>query len=64
MKTLILLTNDNGIHYPGRAAAAAALVSLEDLLIVAPQEQQSSMDRSRSQDYVGEDKIIKTKVSY
>jgi len=49
MKPLILLTNDDGIHSPGLAAAADALHSLGDLIIVAPHEQQTSMGRSRTQ---------------
>lgn len=46
MKPLILITNDDGIHSPGLAAAAAALEPLGDLLIVAPHLQQSGMGRS------------------
>jgi len=49
MKPLILLTNDDGILSPGLTAAASALDPLGDLLIVAPQEGQTSMSRSRSQ---------------
>lgn len=57
MKPLILITNDDGIHSPGLAAVAAALDSLGELLIAAPQEQQTSMSRSRSQG-VGRDGTI------
>jgi 5'-nucleotidase len=64
MKPLILLTNDDGIHSPGLAAAACALDPLGDLLIVAPQEGQTSMSRSRTQKYGGDGTIIKTEVSY
>lgn len=46
MKPLILITNDDGIHSPGLAAAAAALDPLGDLLIIAPHLQQSGMGRS------------------
>ena len=46
---LILLTNDDGIASPGLAAAAAALAPLGELLIVAPDVQQTSMGRSRTQ---------------
>ena len=46
MKPLILITNDDGIRSPGLAAAAEALYSLGDLLIVAHFEQQTSMVRS------------------
>ncbi len=64
MKPLILITNDDGIHSPGLAAAAAALDPLGDLLIVAPQEQQTSMARSRSQACGGDGTITQTKVHY
>jgi 5'-nucleotidase len=64
MKPLILLTNDDGIYSPGLAAAASALDPLGDLLIVAPQEQQTSMARSRSQICGGDGTITKTKVEY
>lgn len=45
-RPLILLVNDDGIDSPGLAAAAAALDTLGDLLIVAPSVQQSGMGRS------------------
>ncbi len=45
-RPLILIVNDDGIHSPGLAAAAAALDPLGDLLIVAPSVQQSGMGRS------------------
>lgn len=45
-RPLILITNDDGIKSPGLAAAAAALDSLGELLIVAPTEQQSGSGRS------------------
>lgn len=64
MKPLILLTNDDGIHSPGLAAAAAALDPLGDLLIVAPQEQQTSMARSRSQACGGDGTITETVVKF
>jgi len=54
---LILLTNDDGIQSPGLAAAAAALDDLGDLLIIAPSEQQTSMSRSRSQQYAADGKL-------
>jgi 5'-nucleotidase len=50
-KPLILLTNDDGLDSPGLAAAAAAVASLGDLLIVAPRWQQTGMGRSRTQRY-------------
>ena len=64
MKPLILLTNDDGIHSPGLAAAAMALDPLGELLIVAPDEQQTSMSRSRSQQCGGDGTIKKTIVRY
>jgi 5'-nucleotidase len=45
-RPLILLTNDDGINSPGLLAVVKAFDSLGDLLIVAPQEQQSGMGRS------------------
>ncbi|MBN1123172.1 MAG: 5'/3'-nucleotidase SurE [Anaerolineae bacterium] len=45
-RPLILLTNDDGVNSPGLLAVAKAFDSLGDLLIVAPQEQQSGMGRS------------------
>ncbi len=45
-RPLIILTNDDGIDSPGLAASAAALDPLGDLLIVAPNVQQSGMGRS------------------
>ncbi|MFL7813346.1 MAG: 5'/3'-nucleotidase SurE [Anaerolineales bacterium] len=63
-KPLILLTNDDGIHSPGLAAAAAALDPLGELLIVAPEVQQTSMSRSRSQQCDGDGLITKTIVNY
>lgn len=64
MKPLILLTNDDGIHSPGLAAAAEALHPLGDLLIVAPLEQQTSMGRSRTQQCGGDGTLTKTLVEY
>ncbi|TFG47411.1 MAG: 5'/3'-nucleotidase SurE [Anaerolineales bacterium] len=64
MKPLILITNDDGIHSPGLAAAAAALDPLGELLIVAPQEQQTSMGRSRTQQCGGDGTITKTTLKY
>jgi 5'-nucleotidase len=64
MKPLILLTNDDGIHSPGLAAAAAALHPLGDLLIVAPQEGQTSMSRSRTQQCGGDGTITPAVVHY
>jgi 5'-nucleotidase len=46
VRPLILLTNDDGVNSPGLLAVAKAFDSLGDLLIVAPQEQQSAMGRS------------------
>lgn len=64
MKPLILLTNDDGIHSPGLAAAAEALHPLGDLLIVAPQEQQTSMGRSRTQLCGRDGTLTKTTVKF
>ena len=43
---LILITNDDGITSPGLRAAAAVLEPLGELLIVAPQQQQSGAGRA------------------
>jgi len=64
MRPLILLSNDDGIHSPGLAAAAEALDPLGELLIVAPEEQQTSMGRSRSQQYGADGTITETTVHY
>ncbi len=45
MRPLILITNDDGILSPGLIAAAEAVDSLGDLLIVAPRTQQTAMSR-------------------
>lgn len=42
----ILLTNDDGVAAPGLAAAAAALSSLGEVLVVAPAENQSAKGTS------------------
>lgn len=64
MKPLILITNDDGIHSPGLAAAAEALDPLGELLIVAPLEQQTSMGRSQTQQCGGDGTITKITVKY
>ncbi|MBP7690413.1 MAG: 5'/3'-nucleotidase SurE [Anaerolineales bacterium] len=43
---LILLTNDDGIHSPGLWAAAATLQALGEVVVVAPQNQCTSIGRS------------------
>jgi len=43
---LILVTNDDGLNSPGLLAAAEAIADLGDLLIVAPERQQTSMSRA------------------
>jgi len=45
-RPLILLTNDDGVRSPGLLAAAEALHGLGELVIVAPQAQQTGMGRS------------------
>jgi 5'-nucleotidase len=64
MKPLILLTNDDGINSPGLAAAAMALDPLGELLIAAPEVQQTSMSRSRSQQCDTDGTITKRIVKY
>jgi 5'-nucleotidase len=61
-RPLILVTNDDGIHSPGLAAAAAALDALGDLLIVAPSIQQSGMGRSFPNTNDG--RLVETTVSF
>jgi 5'-nucleotidase len=61
---LILLTNDDGIKSPGLAAAAAAVDHLGQLLIIAPSEQQTSMSRSRSQQYGADGRLQPTTVNF
>jgi 5'-nucleotidase len=62
MKPYILLTNDDGIHSPGLAALAQVMDPIGELLIVAPNEQQTSMSRSRTQKTGGDGTITKTTV--
>ncbi|MCU0498601.1 MAG: 5'/3'-nucleotidase SurE [Anaerolineae bacterium] len=45
-RPLILFTNDDGIASPGLWTVAEAFADLGEILIVAPQEQQSGMGRS------------------
>lgn len=45
MKPLVLITNDDGIQSPGLLALAEALLPLAELLIVAPESQQTNMGR-------------------
>lgn len=63
-RPLILLTNDDGIHSPGLAAAAGFLDPLGELLIVAPAVQQTSMARSRSQQHGADGRIKPVEVVY
>ena len=46
MKPLILITNDDGIHSPGLAAAACVAADFGDILIAAPHTQQTGMGRA------------------
>ncbi len=52
-RSLILVTNDDGVHSPGLRAAVAALHPLGDLLVVAPWQQQSGMGRCYPQESNG-----------
>lgn len=45
MKPYVLITNDDGIESPGLLALAEALVPIAELLIVAPENQQTNMGR-------------------
>lgn len=47
-RPLILIVNDDGIRSPGLHAAAEVALSLGDILIVAPAQQQTAMSRARS----------------
>jgi 5'-nucleotidase len=69
IKPLILVTNDDGIESPGLRAAAEAVVGLAEVLVVAPDRQQTSMSRAFPKhddvgiivscaDYIVEDKRI------
>src|SRR5438034_9654424 len=49
LKPLIMLTNDDGIASPGLLALIHAVRTLGDLLVVAPQFQQSATSRSYRQ---------------
>ncbi len=45
-RNLILVTNDDGIKSPGIVAVVEALRGLGDVMVVAPNEQQSSAGRA------------------
>jgi 5'-nucleotidase len=45
-RPIVLFTNDDGIMSPGLWAAAAVFTDIAEVLVVAPQEQQSGMGRS------------------
>lgn len=47
-RPLILITNDDGVRSPGLRAAAAAAAQFGDVLVAAPQSQQTGMSRSLS----------------
>jgi 5'-nucleotidase len=49
-RSLILVTNDDGIHSPGLHAAVAAACTFGDVLIAAPLSQQTGASRSYSSD--------------
>lgn len=46
MRPLILISNDDGIHSPGLKATCEAVFDLADLVICAPEKQQTGMGRS------------------
>jgi 5'-nucleotidase len=46
IRPLILITNDDGVHSPGLQAAAATAAEFGDVLIAAPQSQQTGMSRA------------------
>jgi 5'-nucleotidase len=46
MRPLILITNDDGINSPGLTAVAEAVYDLGDILVIAPNKQQTSMGRA------------------
>ncbi|MFQ5987733.1 MAG: 5'/3'-nucleotidase SurE [Dehalococcoidia bacterium] len=46
MSPLILVTNDDGINSPGLLAAVEAVHSLGEILVIAPEKQQSGAARS------------------
>lgn len=52
-RPLILVTNDDGIHSKGLWAAAAAVDELGEVLVVAPEEHQSSTGRSMPKSSLG-----------
>ena len=43
-KPLLLVTNDDGLDSPGLAAAARAALRVGDVVIAAPNEQQTAME--------------------
>jgi 5'-nucleotidase len=61
-RPLILLTNDDGIHSNGLWAAAAALESLGEVLVAAPEEEQSSSGRSMPRNSEGRIQPVEVKV--
>ncbi len=57
MKPLILITNDDGIHSAGLLAVAEALADIGDLVIAAPEAQQTAMGRGMPNSSTG---VIRT----
>ncbi|MBP8292246.1 MAG: hypothetical protein KAX65_05700, partial [Caldilineaceae bacterium] len=53
-RTLILITNDDGIESFGLHAAIVACAPLGDLLVVAPSSQQTAAGRSKPNASTGE----------
>ncbi len=63
MNPLIMVTNDDGIDSPGLWAAAEALGTLGEVLVVAPYKQQTGMGRAFPKlDHVGIIKIFEKKI--
>lgn len=63
MKPLILITNDDGVQSPGLRAAAEALSTLGEVLVVAPNTQQTGMGRAFPKDgNLGVIEVIQNKI--
>ena len=60
---LILITNDDGVHSKGLWAAAEALAALGEVLVVAPEEEQSSTGRSLPRSSLGRIRKVEAEVN-